>query len=193
MVDRMRQQLEIEVTQALARAAPDFAALDAAANVAAAASGGGTGTGTGGMPEGATAAERPAAPGGCLQRAGTVTARRSAWAASKAAAVFQLVARQLGQAELLQLAPGTSVTQATTVLLLAGALQCAPDLPEAPTSGGPDAGRDAVRWLCNAGRYQAQGLLPAYWEVLAPEDLALAPGEWGMGASGHLGVERAAA
>lgn len=165
MMERMRQQLEIEATQALTRAAPDFAALDAAAAAAAALGG-------------------PAAPPQQQRGAGagaTATSRRAAWARARVGRVFALMGELVKHAELLQLAPGAVVTQRTGALLLAGSLQCAPDLPEE----GSDAARDAVRWLCSAGRHQGQGLLPAMWEVLTPEDIAAAPG--GSGAGGRTG------
>jgi hypothetical protein len=151
MVERMRQQFEIEAIQALTRAAPDFAAADAAGQAP--------------LPQ--------ATP--VLQRSTTTTAvgRRAAWARQQAPRVFQAVTQQLGRAELLQLGPDEAVTQHTSVLLLAGSLQCAPTFPE----GCSDSGRDAVRWLCSAGKHRGQGLLPAMWEVLGREDVEAAPGE----------------
>ncbi|GBF97334.1 hypothetical protein Rsub_10025 [Raphidocelis subcapitata] len=161
LIDRMRQQFEVEALQGLTRAAPDYAALDAATTAAAA---------------DASAFAAAAAPQPPVQRSGTITGRRVAWARAKMACLFTRLHQQLGRAELLQLAPGASVTQTTSVLLLAGGLQCAPELPEAAADAPPaDAARDAVRWLCSAGRHQAQGLLPAFWELLSAEDIAAAP------------------
>jgi hypothetical protein len=190
-IDRMREQFEVEVMQALTRAAPDFAAIDAqqqaaAAAAAAASADGGTplaadgGASAGGQqpPPGA----RAASPATLLHRSSAQTARRSAWVRAKAAALFATVQQQLSQAELLVLAPGAAVTQRTAVLMLAGGLQCAPVAPE-PAASDParaDSVADALKWLCSAGRHQGQALLPAMWEVLDAEDLAVAAGGcWG--------------
>jgi hypothetical protein len=164
-MDRMRQQFEVETLQALTRAAPDFTALDAAAAAAAV---------DGGAYAAEAAAQQPA-----IQRSGTINTRRAAWARNKMPALFARLQQQLGRAELLQLAPEACVTQTSSVLLLAGSLQCAPELPEAVADApAADATRDAVRWLCSAGRHQAQGLLPAFWgDVLSAEELMAAPGE----------------
>lgn len=155
--------------QALTRAAPDFAALDAAASAAAA-------------DTAASAFAAAAPPDDALRRSSTVVSRRAAWLRATTAALFAHLLPQLSQAELLELQPDASVSQDSTVLLLAGDLVCAPDMPTAPPAEGVslESAVDAVRWLCNAGRYRGQGLLPAFWEVLTAEDLALAPGE-GLG------------
>jgi len=168
MIDRMHDQFEVELMQALTRAAPDFAALDAQQQAAAAAEGGG-------------AAEEPQQHAPPVQRSNTtLSSRRTAWARQRSAALFHLIHQQLGQAELLVLPPDAAVTQQTTVLMLAGSLQCAPTMPESGGEEGRqqpsvDSTRDAIRWLCSAGRHKNQGLLPAMWEVLHAEDLAVAP------------------
>ncbi|KAI8472713.1 MAG: Sodium/hydrogen exchanger family-domain-containing protein [Monoraphidium minutum] len=142
LVERMHQQFEVEATQALVRAAPDEEPEAAGAD---------------------QGGRRGAAPG--------QAARRAAWARARLPRVFDAVTRALGAAELLHLPAGGVVSQGSSVLLLKGALQAAPEMPE----GGGDATRDALRWLCSAGRHQGQGLLPAMWEVLGPEDVAAAP------------------
>lgn len=154
-MERMRQQFEVEAIQAFTRAAPDFGALDQQQQQ---------------QPGAPPPSQRP----GPLQRSTTFASRRSAWAEKKVQQLFLAVHAQLYHAELLMLPAGTSVTQQTTVMLLAGELQCCPTMPEMGT--GADATVDAIRWMCSAGRHQRQGLLPAAWEVLSDEDLAAAPG-----------------
>lgn len=200
LLERLKPQLDLEVSQALARVAP------------------------------LTTTSAAAAAGGVVRTKRSSRQQRAAWVRQRLSLLRGLLKQQLAKAELLVLAEGATVSLDSHAVLMRGSLQvrreglplllqwlclmwlmwwlfvvntptlptphaaaallahallCTlppPHLPQVKMADeallSDPAAADVARWLTGSGRHMHQSILPWVWDVLSEEDLALAPGGW---------------